>query len=226
MTEGADGDGCTWESLPLLAAQEELLVERVIAPEIARARGVFSAHDPAQLEALGFAPSQRLIPSLVIPVHDLDGNRVGVYARPRDPRNGDRGKPIKYEWPARHHLRLDVPRGIRAQVRDASIPLWVTEGPLKADAAVSRGLCCVALPGVWGFLGNEDIVADWKRIPLSSGKVPRRVYIAFDSDVMQKIEVHRALARLRQMLLNAGADVFIVHLAYLLPEDKHAEIGT
>ena len=31
----------------------------------------------------------------------------------------------------------------------------VTEGTKKADAAAVRGLCCVALPGVWSWRGSN-----------------------------------------------------------------------
>jgi len=36
------------------------------------------------------------------------------------------------------------------------LPLFITEGIPKGDAAVTIGLCCIALLGVWNFRGTND----------------------------------------------------------------------
>lgn len=48
-------------------------------------------------------------------------------------RNPKTGKIIKYEFPARSAMCLDVHPHIREQIRDPKIPLWVTEGIKKAQ---------------------------------------------------------------------------------------------
>ena len=89
----------------------------------------------------------------------------------------------------------------------------MTEGLRKADAAVSRGLACVALMGVWTWRGTNDAggktaLADWEGIALNE----RLVYLAFDSDVTTKASVQLALARLKRFLESRGARVLVVYL--------------
>jgi hypothetical protein len=108
---------------------------------------------------------------------------------------------------------LDAHPVIRAQLGDPLIPLWMTEGVFKADAAISAGLCCIALLGVWNFRGlNRDggktALADWEYIALNN----RAVYLVFDSDAMVKAQVHKALARLGAFLTSRGAHVHYVYL--------------
>ena len=67
--------------------------------------------------------------------------------RPDSPRVNGKGKAIKYETPAGSRMDIDVPPRIRGQLADPKVPLSITEGVRKADAAVSVGLCCVALLG-------------------------------------------------------------------------------
>lgn len=93
------------------------------------------------------------------------------------------------------------------------MPLLVTEGTRKADSAVTAGLCCVALPGVWGWRGSNGhggklAVADWHDIALNG----RRVVLAFDSDVTTKPEVRLALDELAAYLATKGAKVEYLHL--------------
>ena len=61
---------------------------------------------------------------------------------------------------------LDVPRRCHSWVGDPSRPLFITEGARKADAAAARGLCCLALLGVWGWRGTngnggKTALPDW-----------------------------------------------------------------
>ena len=102
---------------------------------------------------------------------------------------------------------------MRAKLRDPAIPLWITEGVRKGDAAVSIDLCCIALLGVWNFRGTNDrggktALAHWEAVALNG----REVFIAFDSDVMLKPTVHAALARLGRFLRGRHAVVRYVYL--------------
>jgi hypothetical protein len=108
---------------------------------------------------------------------------------------------------------LDVPVRVRAQLGNPAEPLWITEGSRKADSAVSADLCCIAVMGVWSWKGRDaadatTALGDWESVALKS----RRVYIAFDSDVMTKASVQLALRRFGAFLGSRGADVRYVYL--------------
>jgi Domain of unknown function (DUF3854) len=51
-------------------------------------------------------------------------------------------------------MALDVHPFCRESLKDPGVPLFVTEGIKKSDALVSRGLCAVALIGVWNWRGR------------------------------------------------------------------------
>lgn len=75
-------------------------------------------------------------------------------------------------------MRLDIPPMVRVWLNDPAKPLLITEGARKADSAVSRELCCIAVLGVWNFRGRNEhggttALADWELIALNG----RRVYI-------------------------------------------------
>jgi hypothetical protein len=140
------------------------------------------------------------VPALLIPIHNVGGEIALYQTRADEPRIVD-GKAVKYETPLGSRMTIDVPPSVRHQLGDPSIPLWITEGIRKADAAVSAGLCCIALLGVWAWRGRNEqggktALADWESIALNG----RVVYIAFDSDVMTKPEVAKALERLKGFL--------------------------
>jgi len=61
-------------------------------------------------------------------------------------------------------------------------------------------------------------LADWEYVALNG----RQVYVCYDSDVMLKPEVHKAMSRLAQLLEQRGAHVAFI---YLPPGDGGAKIG-
>ena len=164
------------------------------------------------MKELGFADSQARVPALLIPIYNVLGDVVLYQARPNVPRIKD-GKALKYETPAKARMALDVPPAARPKLGDPSVPLGITEGVRKADSAVSKGMCCVALLGVWNWRGtNGDggkvALPDWESVALND----RQTYIVFDSDVMLKPEVYGALSRLKPFLESRGAKVAPVYL--------------
>lgn len=186
---------------------QALLDASTITPEVAAARGYFTATTGAELGRLGFAPVQRIAPALVLPLWTVTGEIGNYQARPDRPRvDAERGREIKYETVAGSHVRLDVLPPVRKYLGSARSPLFVTEGIRKGDALASRDLCAIALLGVDCFQTD-----DWDRVALDE----RRVYICFDSDVMRKASVHDALERLAKLLAAKGAVVSFVYL----PED-------
>jgi Protein of unknown function (DUF3631)/Domain of unknown function (DUF3854) len=213
----------TGYGLHILPQHARLLEASAIDPEVARERGYVSVDSKKQLERYGFAKYQLRIPGLLVPVHDVTGS-IGIYQyRPDSPRQTKAGKTVKYETPARSHLVLDVPPRIRGQLGDPKVPLWITEGARKADAAVSAGLCCIGLLGVTGWRGTNGhggrtALPDWAEIALNG---QRRIYLCFDSDVMIKATVHDALEALGRFSSSRGALIRYIYL----PHDGDAKTG-
>ena len=105
-------------------------------------------------------------------------------------------------------------------IADPGVPLLVTEGIRKADAAVSIGMCCLGLLGVWNWRGSNELggkvsLPDWESVALNN----RLVLICFDSDVILKASVHAAFTRLREFLKSRGATVKTIYL----PAGTHGE---
>lgn len=202
-----------WSTLPLSPQHAAMLQASAISPEVARRRGYRTVTSKAEVAAAGFAASQRRVPTLLVPVCDVTGEVVLHQHRPDRPRLRN-GKALKYETPAGARMAVDVPPALaRAALNDPTVPLIVTEGVKKADAAVSAGLACIALLGVWNWRGKNAqggvaALADWDSIALNG----RLVYVCFDSDVTTKREVRAALKRLRAFLVQRKAWVRVVYL--------------
>ena len=182
--------------------------DSAIDPAIIAERGYWSAQRPTDLAGAGFAAYQipaRCFPALVIPHHDPSGEYTHSVLRPDHPRITDAGKVIKYVQPAGVGLRLDVPLRCVEGLRDASQPLWWTEGAKKADALASQGLIAVNTPGVDGWR-SPNAIPDLFGIPLKD----RLVVIAYDSDVLNKPDVARAVSALEAWMQQKGARLKIV----------------
>lgn len=179
-----------------------LLADSGISPEVAAARQYRSADTKSHLKSLGFKSSQQRVPGLLLPVWSAVRHEIANWQLRSDlPRVDARGRAIKYETVADRSMVLDAHPHIWDQVGDPSVPLFITEGIRKADAAISAGVCCVALLGVWNWRGRNEqngktALPDWEAVALNG----RDVYVVFDSDVMTKPEVHQALTRLRAFL--------------------------
>jgi len=208
--------------LELLPQHAALISSSSISPEVSKARGYRSVTTRAELRRLGFGEAQCRVPSLLIPIRGVAGEVVTYQIRPDQPRSKG-GKIVKYETPVGARMVVDVPPAVRTWLGDPSRPLFITEGVRKADAAVSRGLCSIALLGVWNFRGANEhagkvALPDWESIALNE----RVVYVAFDSDVMVKAEVYDALVRLKGFLEHRGARVLLI---YLPPSEGGAKRG-
>src|SRR5437879_2093498 len=206
----------------LLSHHQQLIVASGIDPAVAAERGYRSVTAPVELRRLGFGEAQQRTPALLIPIWSAAGERASYQARPDEPRVRDR-KPMKYETPSGSTMLLDVPPRARPGIGDPARPLFITEGVRKADAAVSRGLCCLALLGVWNWRGTNEwggktALPDWELVALKE----RQVYLVFDSDVMLKAPVHAALARLKAFLESRGAHVALI---YLPPGEGGTKVG-
>lgn len=209
---------------PRLAPQHAALIrDSAISPEVSAERRYRTVSSKSELRGLGFGGAQCRVPALLIPIRGVHGDVVTYQIRPDAPRATQDGKSIKYETVANSRMAIDVPPRVRCQLADPGIDLFITEGARKADSAVSAGLCCIALLGVWNWRGTNEhggktALPDWESIALNG----RKVYVVFDSDVMQKTAVHSALARLKAFLESKKADVLLV---YLPGGDAGAKVG-
>lgn len=211
----------------LLPHHEQTLT--AIAPDVISERGYRSEVTPSVLASHGFTTSdtngkppkwvKECVPALLIPVWNAAGEEALVQIRPDKPRFKDNGKPNKYETPRGFKMAVDVHPRIQKQISDPAVELWITEGVKKADAAISRGLCCVALLGVWNWRGTNDagaatVLPDWEHFAFKAKDgTPRLVNITFDSDVARKAEVAAALKRFVAWLEFRGAKVTVVYLS-------------
>jgi hypothetical protein len=181
--------------------------------EVAKARGYRSVKTKSELEELGFTKAQRRVPALLIPVSDVRGEIATYQIRPDVPRINKRGKPVKYETPSDSKMVLDIPPNARPSLGNPAIPLFITEGARKADSGISIEICCIDVLGVWNFRGSNELggkvaLPDWEYIALKE----RVAYLVFDSDVMMKEEVYKALIRLKAFLEYRGAQVRLIYL--------------
>src|SRR5262245_10705509 len=190
-----------------------------ISPEVIAERGYRSVTQRATLQECGFSVNQaKLAPGLLIPQWGTDGGNGRYTFKPDQPRvttSKRSGKPreIKYENPKGEGIRLDCPPRCRKGLGNPAIDLWITEGTKKADAGASKGLCIIALNGVWGFKGKNEfggvtILADWNHVTLKG----RTVNVCFDSDATTTPEVRKALDQLVAFLKSKGAFVNVVYL--------------
>jgi Domain of unknown function (DUF3854) len=203
------GSGLSNQHAALLAASK-------IPAGHAHARGYRSIDSTNRkvLAEIKIAKAGQAHPGLLIPLLGIDGQPWGYQYRPDNPRITDAGKSIKYETPVRQHNRLDVPPGVGDQLGNPSIPLWITEGVKKADAGAVAGLCIVGLLGVNNWRGTNDVggkvaLPDFQDVALNND---RRVILAFDSDVMTKPQVRRALNEFAGWLKIKGAKLEYCHL--------------
>ena len=159
---------------------------------------------------------------VLIPLRRADGSVWGYQYRHDDPRQTRAGTKVRYDSPKGQRNGIDVPLAVKDLVDDPAVPLWVTEGSRKADAAVSAGITCVSMAGVWAWRGRNAkggklAVADWHDIALNG----RWVVLAFDSDVVRKSRVQQALSELAGYLETRDAKVEYLHL----PDDGEDKTG-
>jgi hypothetical protein len=190
-----------------------------ISDDVIRERGYRTIEKPSELRELGFAASQ-CHKGLLIPLCDARGNKQEYQLRPDVPRQlksktGEKAKPLKYESPTGRPPVLDIPPPLKEKIKNPKVPLFVTEGAKKADAAVTHGLCCISVQGVNNFRGKNvyggiTTLPDFEDIALNG----RIAYIVYDNDVMANKMVQKALERITGVLTNRGADVRFIYLPY------------
>ena len=199
----------------LFPQHAELLRASAISPDVARQRNYQSVDTKARLASIDIPASQRNVPGLLIPIYGPEcrnGEASTWQYRPDHPNIDGKGRPVKYVT-AMRGMVVDVPTAVRPRIDDPSAHVWITEGIRKVDSAVTAGIDCLGVLGVWNWRGTNakggsTALAAWDHIALNG----RDVYLCFDSDVMVKDTVRSALRRFYGFLEYRKANVRLVIL--------------
>lgn len=223
MTAPANESGAQVAGLENLDERHRkmLVEESAIDPAVVAERGYCTVRKKVDLKAKGFSRDQQdtLVPregkhGLLAPICWPHVSEPPFWVlQPDRPRVNKRGKKVKYEMPSGCRMALDSPPRCHHDLANPNVPLWITEGQKKGCAGASRGLCMICLIGTWNWRGSNELggktaLPEWEDVALND----RKVYLVFDSDVMQKMPVYKALSRLRGWLKQRGADVWVVYL--------------
>jgi putative DNA primase/helicase len=192
--------------------QRELKQDSAIDPAVVEQRGYESIHRPTNGDQRERERLTRLriptwatredsyFPGLLIPMYGPTGQRVSVQWKPRIPVPNRDGKKMKYASPKGQTSRLDVHPRNRDTIADPTVELWITEGIKKADSLTSRGLCVIAVTGVFNWRSHLGTLGDWEDVPLKG----RVVTICYDSDARFNRNVLRAMIRFGRWLKSKG----------------------
>jgi len=192
--------------------RRELETESSIDPAVIAERGYESIHRPTngdqrsreRLTRLGIPTwgtrEDAYFPGLLIPMYGPTGRKVSYQWKPRRPVPNRDGKLMKYASVKGQSSRLDVHPRNRDKIADPTVDLFVTEGIKKADSLTSRGLCVIALTGVFNWRSTLGTLGDWEDVPLKG----RSVTICFDADARSNPNVMRAMLRLGRWLKSKG----------------------
>ena len=144
------------------------------------------------------------------------GYPAGYQIKPAIPWKGE----AKYLTPRKHKAHpifLDAPDIDWEQIKsDRSIPLLITEGTKKAGCGLTHKLATISISGVW----NGQIKGRLTDLIEQFVRNGRRVYLAFDSDVMDNAQVQKALKRFGALILDAGGIPYIIQIPDLSEDGK------
>jgi putative DNA primase/helicase len=147
-------------------------------------------------------------------VDPLTGEKHGIGGqfKPDRPRLNANQKPIKYESASDYEavpLFLDTgDRNYWPNILAGTEAIVITEGAKKAGAGLTAGVPTISLPGVT----NGQKQGRLKEHLRQFCKLGRRVYLCFDSDLLVKFQVRKALDSLGRLIAECGSIVSIVSL--------------
>lgn len=159
--------------------------------------------------------SDELVPGWAVAgVDPKTGERTfkGAQYKPdKAPIDPETQKPRKYFSPSKMtlsplFLEMEDSEYWSRLLTDFTSPIILTEGAKKAGAVLSKGVPCVSIPGVTtgGRLGRLRPELEM------FCRYGRRVYLAFDRDILSKKSVQQALHNLGRMIAANGAMVYIL----------------
>jgi P4 family phage/plasmid primase-like protien len=191
----------------------ELVAGSAISEEIVAGRGYRSISRPRpsdpqtsrnELRRAGIPKwaweEDRYFPGLLIPLYRPTGERVGAMWKPRVAVPNSEGKLMKYAATKGRPAVIDVHPVNKDRIVDPNVPLWITEGVKKADSLTSRGLCTIALSGVYNWRSTIGSLGDWEDVVLTG----RHVTICYDADARTNPNVLRAMVRFGNWLKAKG----------------------
>lgn len=185
-------------------------------------RNVWTIDDPSEVDKLlnrntkrRWKHSDDLVPGWAVagidPVSGERSYRGAQFKPDSPPLDPKSNKPRKYFSPAYLgtsplFLETSDPEYWPKLSSDLTAPVILTEGAKKAGAVISAGHHCISIPGVTtgGKLGRL------KPELQAVCRYGRRVYLAFDRDILQKRQVQIALHNLGRMLAANGAMVYVL----------------
>lgn len=152
---------------------------------------------------------KRMAPVIVFPFRGADGQNGYARIKPDTPRK-IKGKSVKYESPRGRTNQVYFPPGVVEVLERPDVELLITEGEKKSLKATQEGFACLGLVGVYGWKDgkSEQLLPALERIAWKG----RNVFIAYDSDVTQNVDIQVAESRLAKHLTDLGAVVRVVRL--------------
>ena len=124
--------------------------------------------------------------------------------------------PRRYAQPRGTPPKAYFPKTIdwRSVIENQGVPITIVEGELKAACLAKHGFKTIGLGGVDAWRSRKRGI---RLLPELADLqwVNRLVYLAFDSDIVAKLEVRRALHALARELKRRGADVREVRIPEL-----------
>lgn len=169
-------------------------------------------------------PQARGLPAMVINYADAESGRPTGFYRVRllaAPRGFAAERPRRYLQPAGTGPAAYFPRTVdwKAVLADPTVPVYVTEGELKAACAAKHGLACVGLGGVSSWRSARMGVALLPELDAVPWR-ERHVFVVFDSDASTNHQVMAALRGLCAELSQRGALPFVAKLPDVPGLDK------
>lgn len=185
-------------------------------------RNVWRIDDPRELDQLlnrntnrKWKHSEELVPGWAVAgVDPKTGERTfkGAQYKPDvAPIDPETKKPRKYFSPSRValsplFLEMEDPQYWQKLLFDFTTPIVLTEGAKKAGALLSKGIPAISIPGV-STGGKSGRLRPELELYCKYG---RRVYLAFDRDIISKKQVQQALHNLGRMIAANGAMVYVL----------------
>ncbi len=132
---------------------EERLAAALILREVVEARGYRTVTEGTILAHHNFAPYQRRVPGLLLPIFPVVGTAGGTsfefaQFRPDRPRVGKSGKSIKYETAAGGRNAVDCLPTMRRFLADPSVPLMMLRIKTRRQRSSRRWALCRP-PNCW-----------------------------------------------------------------------------
>lgn len=156
--------------------------------------------------------------ALHIPYHELDGKPTKFYRiRYLEKLPGAAGlveKPQRYDQMSTLQEAYYPPllkKSWEEIAEDTTMPIFITEGELKAACAAANGIPMMALGGVYSFMSQKrgiDLLPSMKRIKWKD----RLTYVVYDNDLTENAEVSRAQRIMAETLLAHGAKIYFISI--------------